>query len=147
MVLVDCELTHFDQVRSNNVTVSGATTEVVGKQQGGMRGVKKGNSGGKRKAKDVAAEWQAALGPYPVVSPGTRWGYSQSGKYIGSAIQYSTNRMKSKYFSQIIFDGREASFVHAISSAGVAHAVTRSCSSGPNNHKTLISLIINQYSS
>ena len=74
MVLVDCEVTHFDQVRSNNVTVSGATTEVVGKQQGGMRGVKKGNSGGKRKAKDVAAEWQAALGPYPVVSPGTRWG-------------------------------------------------------------------------
>jgi len=41
-------------------------------------------------------DWQAAVGPYPVVSPGTR----------------------------------EASFVHAISSAGVAHAVTRSCSSG-----------------
>ena len=41
-------------------------------------------------------DWQAAVGPYPVVSPGTR----------------------------------EASFVHAIASAGVAHAVTRSCSSG-----------------
>ena len=41
-------------------------------------------------------DWKAAVGPYPVVSPGTR----------------------------------EASFVHAISSAGVAHAVTRSCSSG-----------------
>merc|ERR1712018_282378 len=80
-------------VRSNNVTVSGGTTEVVGKQV--MKG-KKMKTGGKRKAKDVAAEWQAALGPYPVVSPGTR----------------------------------EASFVHAISSAGVAHAVTRSCSSG-----------------
>ena len=47
----------------------------------------------------------------------------------------------------MIFDGREASFVHAISSAGVAHAVTRSCSSGRNDDKTLISLIINQYSS
>jgi hypothetical protein len=45
---------------------------------------------------DDLTRWQAALGPYPVVSPGTR----------------------------------EASFVHAISSAGVAHAVTRSCSSG-----------------
>ena len=67
-------MTHLhvtDQVRSNNVTVSGGTTEVVGKQV--MR--KKGGQG-KRKAKDVAAEWQAALGPYPVVSPGTR--YSQS---------------------------------------------------------------------
>lgn len=41
-------------------------------------------------------DWQSAVGPHPVVSPGTR----------------------------------EASFVHAISSAGVAHAVTRSCSSG-----------------
>lgn len=40
--------------------------------------------------------FQSAVGPHPVVSPGTR----------------------------------EASFVHAISSAGVAHAVTRSCSSG-----------------
>lgn len=51
----------------------------------------------KKKTKaDIASEWQAALGPYPIVSPGTR----------------------------------EASFVHAISSAGVAHAVTRSCSSG-----------------
>merc|ERR1712025_1331950 len=50
----------------------------------------------RKKKKDPLAEWQAALGPYPVVSPGTR----------------------------------EASFVHAISSAGVAHAVTRSCSSG-----------------
>ena len=45
----------------------------------------------RKKAKDVASEWQTAVGPYPVVSPGTR----------------------------------EASFVHAISSAGVAHAVTR----------------------
>ena len=54
------------------MTVSGGTTEVVGKQV--MRGKKGGQ--GKRKAKDVAAEWQAALGPYPVVSPGTR--YSQS---------------------------------------------------------------------
>jgi len=78
-------------VRSNNVTVSGTEVGGVGNKQL-MRN--KGN--GKRKAKDVAAEWQAALGPYPVVSPGTR----------------------------------EASFVHAISSAGVAHAVTRSCSSG-----------------
>ena len=41
-------------------------------------------------------DWKEVVGPYPVVSPGTR----------------------------------EASFVHAISSAGVAHAVTRSCSSG-----------------
>jgi len=58
-------------------------------------------SEGKEKSKkskkfDPMIDWQAALGPYPVVSPGTR----------------------------------EASFVHAISSAGVAHAVTRSCSSG-----------------
>ena len=45
---------------------------------------------------DPTRDWQTAVGPYPVVSPGTR----------------------------------EASFVHAISSAGVAHAVTRSCSSG-----------------
>ena len=44
------------------------------------------------KKKSRLEKWQAALGPYPVVSPGTR----------------------------------EASFVHAISSAGVAHAVTRS---------------------
>ena len=50
----------------------------------------------KSKKFDPMIDWQAALGPYPVVSPGTR----------------------------------EASFVHAISSAGVAHAVTRSCSSG-----------------
>merc|ERR1712130_730297 len=50
----------------------------------------------RKKKKDPLAEWQAALGPYPVVSPGPR----------------------------------EASFVHTISSAGVAHAVTRSCSSG-----------------
>ena len=48
------------------------------------------------KKKKLDSKWNAALGPYPVVSPGTR----------------------------------EASFVHAISSAGVAHAVTRSCSSG-----------------
>ena len=59
-------------MRSNNVTVSGGTTEVVGKQV-----MRKKGQGGKRKAKDVAAEWQAALGPYPVVSPGTRWAYSQ----------------------------------------------------------------------
>ena len=43
-----------------------------------------------------------------------------------------------------IFDhnlfSREASFVHAISSAGVAHAVTRSCSSGLKNK------IFNRYS-
>jgi len=52
--------------------------------------------GGKEEEEDDLRKWQAALGPYPVVSPGTR----------------------------------EASFVHAISSAGVAHAVTRSCSSG-----------------
>ena len=50
----------------------------------------------KSKKKKLNSKWNAALGPYPVVSPGTR----------------------------------EASFVHAISSAGVAHAVTRSCSSG-----------------
>ena len=50
----------------------------------------------KAKNKKLKSKWAAALGPYPVVSPGTR----------------------------------EASFVHAISSAGVAHAVTRSCSSG-----------------
>ncbi|XP_023320891.1 protein Wnt-4 [Eurytemora carolleeae] len=49
----------------------------------------------KRKVSEID-KWNAALGPYPVVSPGTK----------------------------------EASFVHAISSAGVAHAVTRSCSSG-----------------
>ena len=60
-----------------------------------------GKDGKKKKSKkskkfDPMIDWQAALGPYPVVSPGTR----------------------------------EASFVHAISSAGVAHAVTRSCSSG-----------------
>ena len=58
------------QVRSNNVTVSGTEVGGVGNKQL-MRN--KGN--GKRKAKDVAAEWQAALGPYPVVSPGTRWEY------------------------------------------------------------------------
>ena len=57
---------------------------------------KEGKGKKSRKPKDPLSEWQAALGPYPVVSPGTR----------------------------------EASFVHAISSAGVAHAVTRSCSSG-----------------
>jgi len=49
-----------------------------------------------KRTKSELEKWNAALGPYPVVSPGTR----------------------------------EASFVHAISSAGVAHAVTRSCSSG-----------------
>ena len=61
------------QVRSNNVTVNGGTTEVVGgvgKQTKPQTRNGKGN--GKRKAKDVANEWQAALGPYPVVSPGTR---------------------------------------------------------------------------
>ena len=50
----------------------------------------------KKKSESEIDKWNAALGPYPVVSPGTK----------------------------------EASFVHAISSAGVAHAVTRSCSSG-----------------
>ena len=50
----------------------------------------------KKQKEEGLEKWQAALGPYPIVSPGTR----------------------------------EASFVHAISSAGVAHAVTRSCSSG-----------------
>ena len=55
--------------------------------RGGMKDLKK---------KLRKTDWKAAVGPYPVVSPGTR----------------------------------EASFVHAISSAGVAHAVTRSCSSG-----------------
>jgi wnt family len=54
------------------------------------------NNNNKEEDNDDLSKWQAALGPYPVVSPGTR----------------------------------EASFVHAISSAGVAHAVTRSCSSG-----------------
>ena len=83
MVLVMLVVHVVDQVRSNNVTVSGGATEVVGKQL--PRG-KKGN-GGKRKAKDVAAEWQAALGPYPVVSPGTRWRYSQHGKYMQSNIK------------------------------------------------------------
>ena len=78
MMLVVLMLYVVDQVRSNNVTVNGGVAEVVGKQP--ARG-KKGN-GGKRKAKDVAAEWQAALGPYPVVSPGTRWRYSQSGKHM-----------------------------------------------------------------
>ena len=64
------------QVRSNNVTVNGGTTEVVsgvGKQTKVQTRNGKGN--GKRKAKDVANEWQAALGPYPVVSPGTRWAH------------------------------------------------------------------------
>ena len=83
VVLVVLMVHVVDQVRSNNVTVSGGATEVVGKQL--PRG-KKGN-GGKRKAKDVAAEWQAALGPYPVVSPGTRWRYSQHGKYMQSNIK------------------------------------------------------------
>jgi len=83
-------------VRSNNVTVNGGTTEVVGVGKQTKVQTRNGKGNGKRKAKDVANDWQAALGPYPVVSPGTR----------------------------------EASFVHAISSAGVAHAVTRSCSSG-----------------
>ena len=55
--------------------------------RGGMKELKK---------KLRKTDWKKAVGPYPVVSPGTR----------------------------------EASFVHAISSAGVAHAVTRSCSSG-----------------
>ena len=55
-------------------------------------------------------------------------------------IKYSLSEIKSRYcseslldryiFAQVIFADREASFVHAISSAGVAHAVTRSCSSG-----------------
>ena len=54
------------------------------------------NSKQREEAEDYLAKWQASVGPYPVMSPGTR----------------------------------EASFVHAISSAGVAHAVTRSCSSG-----------------
>lgn len=61
------------------------------------KGKEKDAKGRRKKTKaELISEWQAALGPYPVVSPGTR----------------------------------EASFVHAISSAGVAHAVTRSCSSG-----------------
>ena len=61
------------------------------------KGKEKDSKGRRKKTKaELISEWQAALGPYPVVSPGTR----------------------------------EASFVHAISSAGVAHAVTRSCSSG-----------------
>merc|ERR1719362_1449983 len=47
--LADVSLEQENLVRSNNVTVSGVTTEVVGKQAG-MRG-KKGNGGGKRKAK------------------------------------------------------------------------------------------------
>lgn len=51
---------------------------------------------GKMKKTLEETDWKEVVGPYPVVSPGTR----------------------------------EASFVHAISSAGVAHAVTRSCSSG-----------------
>lgn len=51
---------------------------------------------GKMKKTLEDTDWKEVVGPYPVVSPGTR----------------------------------EASFVHAISSAGVAHAVTRSCSSG-----------------
>lgn len=38
---------------------------------------------------------------------------------------------RSKYLPPLIFSGtREASFVHALSSAGVAHSVTRACSSG-----------------
>jgi len=58
---------------------------------------KLGKKGRKNRKKIKTLEdWKAAMGPYPVVSPGTR----------------------------------EASFVHAISSAGVAHAVTRACSSG-----------------
>ena len=77
VILVILMVHVVDQVRSNNVTVSGGTTEVVGKQV--MKG-KKMKTGGKRKAKDVAAEWQAALGPYPVVSPGTRWRLLHSGK-------------------------------------------------------------------
>ena len=60
------------QVRSNNVTVSGGATEVGGV---GNKQLMRNKGNGKRKAKDVAAEWQAALGPYPVVSPGTRWEY------------------------------------------------------------------------
>ena len=67
------------QVRSNNVTVNGGTTEVVsgvGKQTKTKVQTRNGKGNGKRKAKDVANEWQAALGPYPVVSPGTRWAHS-----------------------------------------------------------------------
>ena len=60
------------------------------------KGIKDIDIKGKIKKTLETMDWQAAVGPYPVVSPGTR----------------------------------EASFVHAISSAGVAHAVTRSCSSG-----------------
>ena len=53
------------------MTVNGGTTEVVG--VGKQTKVQTRN--GKRKAKDVANDWQAALGPYPVVSPGTRWAH------------------------------------------------------------------------
>ena len=64
------------QVRSNNVTVNGGTTEVVGVGKQTKVQTRNGKGNGKRKAKDVANEWQAALGPYPVVSPGTRWEHS-----------------------------------------------------------------------
>ena len=77
-----------------NVTKPDIKNNKPSKASEGKEGKKKSKS--KSKKFDPMLDWQAALGPYPVVSPGTR----------------------------------EASFVHAISSAGVAHAVTRSCSSG-----------------
>ena len=54
------------------MTVNGGTTEVVGVGKQTKVQTRNGKGNGKRKAKDVANEWQAALGPYPVVSPGTR---------------------------------------------------------------------------
>lgn len=115
----DCSDGLCRQVRSNNVTVNGGTTEVVGVGKETKVQTRNGKGNGKRKAKDVANEWQAALGPYPVVSPGTRWAHSS---YVTVFTIFDHNRFS-----------REASFVHAISSAGVAHAVTRSCSSGLKN--------------
>ena len=88
--MADMPIVPFDK----NVTQPDIKNNKPSKASEAKDGKKKKSK--KSKKFDPMIDWQAALGPYPVVSPGTR----------------------------------EASFVHAISSAGVAHAVTRSCSSG-----------------
>merc|ERR1719216_749134 len=88
--MADMPMVPFDK----NVTQPDIKNNKPSKASEGKDGKKKKSK--KSKKFDPMLDWQAALGPYPVVSPGTR----------------------------------EARFVHAISSAGVAHAVTRSCSSG-----------------
>jgi len=91
---IETQMADQPEISNDNVNATKPDLTKNNKSNKGKENQGKGKKN--KKPKDPLSEWQAALGPYPVVSPGTR----------------------------------EASFVHAISSAGVAHAVTRSCSSG-----------------